>query len=803
MVPSASQAADFRKARPTLALWMLAVLLAAFLPIAAALPIRSNSDIHVTMELFSALIGLVTGFALLSRSYVLGRRFDLLVGLAFVVNAGEDCIHGLLSSLNAANLLALSPGALAQAIPCTCVMGRILMSVLLLAAPFTINWPASKHPKRETWAISIGVLAISMAATYIAYFAPLPAFVYPSAWIARPWDFVSAWIFAAGFVFLFVVYRRSGDALLWWLLLSLILNALGQAAISFSRQLHDPLYVVSHVYKVFGYAVPLIGFSIYQVFVIHERQKSEDRLRQAYGQMQTIYDGIIEGILITDIATTRIVRVNASLCRMLGYSEEELLKYSIKDLHPPEEAPNDLQRFHAAAEGLVSINEDRPVLRKDGSIFYADITGHRIQFDGRPCLLALFRDITERKRAAQELVEAKQAAEAASRAKSEFLANMSHEIRTPMTAILGFADVLLGHPSDEESADAVRVIQRNGIHLLDIINDILDISKIEAGKLHVVCQPCVPEQIVAEVILMMETRAQDKGLSLSCETQGAMPERITTDPIRLRQILINLIGNAVKFTESGAVRVVLHRENGGDTPQLRIDVVDTGIGLSETQIGELFRPFAQADSSMHRRFGGTGLGLVISKRLANILGGDVAVSSTPGRGSIFSLTIAAGNASESDKSPAQDSASVGAIASGEKILLEGRILLAEDGADNQRLFARILRKAGAEVVLADNGQIAVEKYFDSEKDNRPLDLILMDIQMPVLDGLEATRQLRKAGCNKPIIALTAHAMSEDRQQCLDAGCDGYMSKPIDKAALLEFVAHYIGERRTADVIGIL
>ncbi|MEN6451525.1 MAG: ATP-binding protein [Thermoguttaceae bacterium] len=425
-------------------------------------------------------------------------------------------------------------------------------------------------------------------------------------------------------------------------------------------------------------------------------------------------------------------------------------------------------------------------------------------------------DITDRRRAERELQNYADAlratnvalekssvlADAANRAKSEFLANMSHEIRTPMTAILGYADLLAESGREPALAEAADTIRRNGCHLLDIINNILDISKIEAGKLEVEPIACSPSTIVSEVASLMRLRAEAKRLSLSVEFDGPIPETIHTDPVRLRQILINLIGNAVKFTEAGGVRVVARlRHAAACPPLLQFDVIDTGIGMTPQQVGQLFEPFMQADTSTSRRFGGSGLGLTISKRLAELLGGDIRVESTPARGTTFSATINPGPLNDApphlEPSQAKPLADEPATCRRQPPPhLDGRVLLVEDGPDNQRLIALILRTAGAEVTVAANGQEAIADVLAaaSADGNRPhaaFDVILMDMQMPVLDGYAATAQLRSWGYRGPIIALTAHAMTQDRQKCLDAGCDDYLAKPIDRQKILDVVRHYM------------
>ena len=521
---------------------------------------------------------------------------------------------------------------------------------------------------------------------------------------------------------------------------------------------------------------------------IDKLKQAEEALRQSNDELQAIYDGMADGILIADAETRQFVRANASICLMLGYSEEELLSLSVVDIHPGKDLPAVLEAFQAQMEGDLRLAEDMPILRKDGRTFRADISTQRILYNGRPSLIGFFRDVTERKQAEAELRDAKQVAEAANQAKSEFLANISHEIRTPMTAILGFADILADTAVDKEAVEAIQIIRRNGENLLQIINDILDLSKIESNKCKIEQMVCSPRQVVTEAISLMKVRANAKGLSLVCEVQRDVPENITTDPIRLRQILVNLISNAIKFTELGGVQVVTQLVASGDEPKLRFDIIDTGIGLLEEQISRLFQPFSQADTSTNRQFGGTGLGLAISKRLANMLSGDIAVTSVLGKGSTFSLTIATGKL---DKRPSGNHSPPSLQTAVPQSRLDGRILLAEDGPDNQRLIVHILRRAGAEVAVAENGQVAVDLALAAQQAGNPFDVVLMDIQMPLMDGFEATRRLRNAGCLTPIIALTAHAMAGYRQRCLDAGCNDYTTKPIDRAVLLECVAKYL------------
>ena len=402
-----------------------------------------------------------------------------------------------------------------------------------------------------------------------------------------------------------------------------------------------------------------------------------------------------------------------------------------------------------------------------------------------------------------ELETAKLAAESASRAKSRFLANMSHEIRTPMTAILGYSDMLLdqNQPADER-LDCVQTVHRNGQHLMSIINDVLDISKIEAGHMTVEHIPTCLVQLVADVASLTRIRAVEKGIGYSVRFDGDVPATVYTDPTRLRQILINIVGNAIKFTETGSVNLrfeLLAPDENHPGHRLAFEVRDTGIGMTEDQMSRLFQAFTQSDESVTRRFGGTGLGLAISKQLARMLGGDIEVQSQPGLGSRFLVIVGAGdmsatrmlsNVTEAEvlaNAPAAQDFGLKDLA---RVRFEARILLVEDGEDNRRFISRFLAKMGVEVGLAENGLEGHDAALDAESDGRPYDLILMDMQMPVMDGYSATRKLRLAGYDRPIVALTAHAMADDRRKCLDAGCDDYLTKPIHHARLIDVIGQH-------------
>jgi len=415
----------------------------------------------------------------------------------------------------------------------------------------------------------------------------------------------------------------------------------------------------------------------------------------------------------------------------------------------------------------------------------------------------LTTEITARKQQEEALARACDAARGAALAKAEFLANMSHEIRTPMTAVIGYADLLLDSQTTEsERIKHVQTIRRNGEHLLRLINDILDISKIEAGQMTAETVACSPSGLIVEVVSLMRVRAKEKNLDFEVEYQTPIPKTIKSDPMRLRQIIMNLVGNAIKFTAKGQVRVILRCDGvDADRPRLSIEIADTGIGLTREQLAKLFQPFVQADSSMTRRFGGSGLGLAICHRLAELLGGEITVESLIGRGSSFTLTVDTGSLTGVRMIEGLREA---CVAEAEEPVSDGpqlaqrlacSVLLAEDGLDNQLLISTVLRNAGAEVTIAENGRIAVEKVSAAVELESPFDVILMDMQMPELDGYGATAKLRQRGYQGAIVALTAHAMADDQARCLTAGCTDYLTKPIDRVRLIATVARYAEQTR--------
>jgi PAS domain S-box-containing protein len=535
-----------------------------------------------------------------------------------------------------------------------------------------------------------------------------------------------------------------------------------------------------------------LGFLLAASFA--DRLRAEADLRENEAKFRGITSQTPDHILVQDRNLRYTLVVNPQLglteADMLGKTDQEFLEAA------------DAEKLNAIKQTILKTGEayhmEAALINRKGATEYFD--GNYIpkfdslgQVDG---LIGYFRNVTERKRFEEQLVLARNDAEAANRAKSEFLANMSHEIRTPMTAIMGFSDLLMMSPKASPSEQSIFLegIRKNGDSLLRLIDDILDLSRIEADRLSIEKAECAIQQIIDDVLSAVHVQAQQKGLRLNLNYQFPLPLTIFTDHARLRQVLVNLVGNAVKFTDQGEVCLTVRcQRETQDAGRIQFSVSDTGIGIPKDMIQRLFEPFMQVDSSSTRRYGGTGLGLGISKRLAKALGGDIEVESELGKGSSFTLTIDAGPLKEMImvQSPDADCARNGSSHEASFAGLCGRVLLAEDYLDARKLVGYFLKDMKLEVDMADDGRMACDMAEKSKAEGRPYDLILMDIQMPIMDGFKATAWLRQHDWKGHIVAMTAYAMIGDREKCLAAGCDDYITKPVIPQALNELILHYL------------
>lgn len=462
-------------------------------------------------------------------------------------------------------------------------------------------------------------------------------------------------------------------------------------------------------------------------------------------------------------------------------------------IHPEDQSRAHRELTEAIANHQLYESEYRIVRPIDGEIRWIFATG-RAAYDenGAPKILSgIIMDISDQKNAEILLVAARDEAERANRLKSAFLANMSHEIRTPLGAMLGFAD-LMKDPglTEAERANYIDILIRNGESLSVVINDILDLSKVEAGHLSLEYTEISPEQIGEDVVSLLRVKAKEKDLALDFIMDQSMPTSLVSDPTRVRQILLNLVGNAIKFTQFGSIKVKCF---GCDTDQGRaavcFEVSDTGIGIPQSQRERVFEVFVQADDTMTRRFGGTGLGLALSRRLARALGGDVSIMrSEQDAGSSFLLTVEDHPELRSDSSVAPVGQNRSRDDTPGRSLTGTRVLVVDDAPDNQQLIWRYLTRQGAIVEAAENGFLGYRSALNGE-----FDVVLMDIQMPIMDGYTATQKLRERGYTKPIIALTAHAMAEVRKKCFSVGCTEQLTKPINARDLISTISNVVSK----------
>jgi PAS domain S-box-containing protein len=517
---------------------------------------------------------------------------------------------------------------------------------------------------------------------------------------------------------------------------------------------------------------------------------SREELAASERMHRVLFEQNPQPTFIYDRSTMRFIAVNDAAQEIYGYSREELLELSITDLIPEEDHAEYLRSLQPQSEEGLGFRraQARRHRYKDGTVVEVEVTSNDVVLDGRACRIASTLDVTERNRAAAELAAARDAAVEASNMKSAFLANISHEVRTPMNGVLGMTQLLLDSPLNADQRSLAEHLASSGELMVGLINEILDISKIEAGQLQLELNDFSLRESIATACAATRPQAVAKGVDLVQEIDPALPSLSRGDGRRLHQILLNLIVNAVKFTSEGriVVRATVGSQHGAAST-VRIEVIDTGIGIEASQIENMFEPFTQADASTTRKYGGTGLGLAISRELIELMGGTIGATSEPGSGSTFWIELLLHEPATTPGGPLAPLEARGAVQP--QWSTAPFVLVVEDSPVNQIVVVRTLERCGCRTDIAHNGRQALEMLAKQH-----YDAVLMDCQMPEMDGYEATAALRareNGGPRTPVIAMTAHAMQGDREQCLDAGMDDYLSKPIQRDWLIDTLRRWL------------
>ena len=581
-----------------------------------------------------------------------------------------------------------------------------------------------------------------------------------------------------------------------------VLNAEGYLGL-----LSDPLVMLIGFIGLFSFT----GFYFY----LGKMLKHLDPSQAIPGRVRSALDTMAEGLVVLN-NKEQIVLANRAFGNLLEMTPDALLGIKLSKL-PWHSADGDKMAAEtrpwrrAMQTGQAEINERVRLKLPDDKHLTFMINCSPVLGSGgggHAGVLVSFDDVTMLEAQEVQLVKSKQEAEAANQAKSAFLANMSHEIRTPMNAILGFTELLRRgvSQSEEENRRHLETVYSSGKHLLNLINDILDLSKVESGRFELESIEFNPYQVIQEVVRVLGVKAREKGIALDLHIEGEVPSAINSDPGRLRQIVTNLVGNAIKFTDQGSVDVWVQAQNADGQVDFRFDITDTGVGMSAEGQSRIFEAFVQADSSVTRKFGGTGLGLAISRKFARALGGDITVESEIGQGSRFMVQLRAEAVLDADWIAGEQALAALGETQGDSATAwrfpAARVLVVDDGPENRELVKLVLENYGLTVDEAENGQIALEMAGAN-----PYDVILMDVQMPVMDGFTAATAMREQGLQLPIMALTANAMKGFEKDCLDAGYSDYFTKPIDIDSFVDRLAHILdakpddGERQRAVAAG--
>ena len=742
---------------------------------------KSSEQLHTLIESISTLLGFIIGFIALIHFYSRNNNTFLIIGTGFIGTALLDAYHTVVTST-----WFYDDDLSFSILPWSWTASRLFLSVLLWLS--YLAWKREqnlgyKGVLKETTVFSLVSFA-TLACFLFFTLAPLPSIYYPEFVIHRPEGIIPTVFFMAALV----GYLKKGawkhDAFEFFLVLGIIISIFAQILVmSFSSKLFDMEFDFAHILKLGSYIVVLTGMfiNIYYSFKQLETKAQEHILSETY--QKAIVENVVDG-LITINEKGIVLSFNKAAETIFQYKASEIIGQNVKILIPKPFAQN----HDVCIANYLKTREHKAIgksievigLRKDGIVFPMELAISEIQLEHQLVFLGIVRNISDRKQKEQELEQAKEYAEIANKTKSEFLANMSHEIRTPMNAIIGLLQVLLNTELTEKQHNYLDQINSSSHLLVSIINDILDFSKIESGMLTIEKTEFYIAEILENISHLLVFKAEEKGLELLFSQDLEIPACLEGDPLRLEQILINLISNALKFTEKGEIILEINNlKEDDDRIWLEFAVTDTGIGISEEILPELFNSFVQADSSTTRSFGGSGLGLSICSQLAKLMGGEINATSTVGQGSRFAVKLPFYYPKNSPSISKQIN----------KKLLP-RVLIVDDNVVSQKILKNAMSKIASDILLADNGVFAIKLVKEALETNNPFDLILMDWNMPEMDGVEAADKIKKlSSINMPVIIMvTAFSHSEVLQHESKEALDAILTKPVSPSTLFDKIS---------------
>ncbi len=753
---------------------------------------QGSQQLHSLMEMLATVLALFIGLLALVRFYSRGGTEYLVLGAGFIGVSLLDGYHTLVTS---SWFKSFFPSELSSLIPWSWLASRLFLSFIFLALYLIIKWEENdkeRHHISSNFIFGFIFITTLMSFLFFAFF-PLPSGYFEDALFYRPEELLPAVFFSLALFGLIKQKHWHTDDFSHWLILAIITNLVAQLVVMpYSSQLFDIQFDIAHLLKKLSYLCILYGLfiSVFHAFKDADsqakiRKKAQVSLEASEVRNRTIMNSLVDGLIsINDVGI--IENINSAACRLFGYSKLELLGKNIKILMPSpyhEEHDEYLSNYKITQKKNV-IGYGRKVtgLRKDGSTFPVDLSVSEMTIAGKTKYSGIIRDDSERLKNENELIKAKDEAQLAAEAKSNFLASMSHEIRTPMNGVLGMVELLQDTHLNTQQKEIIKTISDSGTALLEIINDILEYSKFEAGKIELELITFNLERTIYDVTRLLLVKAEEKGIELIFYFHTDCPNYVTGDAGRIRQIMLNLVGNAIKFTETGQVVVeVKYKKEPGKKYNICIEVIDTGIGIDNSVKETLFQSFTQADNSTSRKYGGTGLGLTISKRLVELMDGILDVKSELGKGSTFWIELHLQEAEPPEKL--------------EKIDLNNiRVLIVDDNSINLQILQGQLTKLNMLVDETSNPQEVIQLIRNSQKIKRPYQLIIIDNVMPILSGDNLGRKIMSCDDinNIPLVLLTSATGMGDAAVFKEIGFSAYLTKPILSDLLYNTLTRVLG-----------